>query len=59
MSYEVFGEPDDPPRCCCGHASDEHGGDDEFPGSSACGVTGCDCIAYEANWDHGAEDDYE
>lgn len=46
--------------CTCGHAEDEHGGDEEFPGSTACaGMTQdnddsgdailvpCDCICYE------------
>lgn len=33
--------------CTCGHAHDEHGGDEEYPGSTACTVPGCDCIAYE------------
>jgi hypothetical protein len=34
--------------CTCGHAPEEHGHDDEYPGSTAC--TECeDCIAYEAD----------
>lgn len=37
----------DNPNCCCGHVLDEHGGDDEYPGSMACNVEGCDCCAYE------------
>lgn len=34
--------------CQCGHAPEEHGGDPNYPGSTACQVEGCDCIAYEA-----------
>lgn len=41
--------------CTCGHADDEHGGDPIFPGSTACNVEGCDCIAYE----EGDEEDRE
>jgi hypothetical protein len=26
---------------------DEHGGDSDYPGSTACSVDGCDCIAFE------------
>lgn len=33
--------------CHCGHAVEEHGGDPAHPGSTACTVDGCDCIAYE------------
>jgi hypothetical protein len=37
-------------QCVCGHArEDEHGNDPKYPGSSACNVEGCDCIAYEWN----------
>ena len=35
--------------CQCGHAVEEHGHDPEYPGSTACSVEGCDCIAYEAD----------
>jgi len=41
--------------CVCGHAVEEHGGDPLYPGSTACQVAGCDCIAYEK--DEGDEDD--
>ena len=34
-------------NCTCGHTEEEHGGDSEYPGSSACSVEGCDCIAFE------------
>lgn len=34
--------------CTCDHVLDEHGGDPEYPGSTACNVTGCDCIAFES-----------
>lgn len=43
--------------CVCGDAKDEHGHDPEHPGSTACAVEGCDCIAYEADED--AEEDEE
>lgn len=33
--------------CECGHALEEHGMDPKYPGSTACSVEGCDCIAYE------------
>lgn len=33
--------------CTCGHSPEEHGGDAEHPGSTACTVAGCDCIAYD------------
>jgi hypothetical protein len=41
-------------NCHCGHADDEHyepGEDKKYPGSTACTVEGCDCIAYEENDD--------
>jgi hypothetical protein len=31
--------------CTCGHAPEDHGGDKENPGSTAC--VECECIAYE------------
>lgn len=34
--------------CTCDHVEDEHGDDQEFPGSTKCNVTGCDCVAFEA-----------
>lgn len=37
-------------RCVCGHDQEDHGHDDEFPGSTAC--TECeDCVAFEATED--------
>jgi hypothetical protein len=39
------------PACTCGHAAEEHGNDKKFPGSTACSVPGCPCIAYEADGD--------
>lgn len=36
-----------PEACACDHAPDEHGRDLEYPGSTACEIGGCDCIAYE------------
>jgi len=33
--------------CACGHAPEEHGHVPGYPGSTACTVEGCDCIAYE------------
>lgn len=42
------------PACVCGHAPEEHGDDPKYPGSTACQVEGCDCIAYEA----GEEEDH-
>jgi hypothetical protein len=34
--------------CTCGDAPEEHGRDTTYPGSTACTVDGCGCIAYEA-----------
>ncbi len=39
--------------CTCEHVEDEHGGDPEFPGSTACTIDGCECLAYE---DDGEDD---
>ena len=40
--------------CVCGGASEDHGRDPEYPGSTAC--THCtDCIAYEADPGAGSE----
>jgi hypothetical protein len=39
--------------CTCGDDEDDHGNDDEYPGSTACNVDDCECIAFEA----GEEDD--
>ena len=33
--------------CTCGHEYDEHGGDPDFPGSSACNAEDCDCGSYD------------
>jgi len=33
--------------CTCGHIFDEHGGDDDHPGSTACNVDDCDCICFD------------
>lgn len=33
--------------CTCGHAEEEHGHDPKYPGSTACQVEECDCIAFE------------
>jgi hypothetical protein len=41
--------------CHCGHVEDEHGHDPKYPGSSACQVEGCGCIAYERNHNAPAE----
>lgn len=35
--------------CECGDVEDEHGGDPDHPGSSACNVEGCGCVAFEAS----------
>ncbi len=35
--------------CHCGHVDEEHGGNDEFPGSTECGADDCDCVCFE--WD--------
>jgi hypothetical protein len=40
---------DDTAECTCGHVKDEHGGDEEYPGSTACNVDECDCTAFEAD----------
>lgn len=31
--------------CACGHVKDEHGGDRQYPGSSACQI--CSCVAFD------------
>jgi hypothetical protein len=31
----------------CGHSEEEHGHDPDYPGSSACTVEDCDCVAYD------------
>jgi hypothetical protein len=35
--------------CTCGDSTEEHGRDSAHPGSTACTVEGCGCIAYEAD----------
>ena len=35
--------------CICGHSIEEHGRDPNYPGSTACSIEGCGCIAYEEN----------
>jgi hypothetical protein len=40
-----------PTTCTCGHEEDEHGGDPQYPGSSACNVDDCDCLSYEEDDD--------
>lgn len=40
--------------CHCGHVQDEHGDDPEYPGSTACSIEGCDCIAFEKNPEAGS-----
>lgn len=40
--------------CVCGHDKDEHGGDPEYPGSTACNDETCHCIAFE-DGDTGSE----
>lgn len=34
--------------CTCGDVFDEHGFESKYPGSTACQVKGCGCIAFEA-----------
>jgi hypothetical protein len=43
--------------CTCGHAPEEHGGDPKHPGSTACQIEGCDCIAYDEEEGDGWEDE--
>jgi len=33
--------------CTCGHMKDEHGQDPKYPGSTACSIEKCKCIAFE------------
>lgn len=42
---------DDDAICTCGHVGDEHGHDKKHPGSTACNVDGCKCIAFELDPD--------
>lgn len=44
MSYRMSSAPE---ACTCGHAPEEHGHDPKFPGSTACTIKGCDCIAFD------------
>ena len=41
--------------CTCGHVEDEHGGDPDYPGSSKCKVTDCDCTCFEEDADEDTE----
>lgn len=34
-------------QCMCGHVEDEHGHDPDYPGSTACTIKGCDCVAFD------------
>jgi hypothetical protein len=43
--------------CTCGHVYDEHGGNSEYPGSSACNVDDCDCACFEACNDYDDDGD--
>lgn len=43
--------------CTCGDAPEEHGRDAAYPGSTACTVEGCGCIAYEADRESSADDE--
>lgn len=46
VGRELIGpEPDAP--CACGDVFDEHGRDPAHPGSTACTVEGCGCVAFE------------
>lgn len=36
-------------QCVCGHHLDEHGGDQEYPGSTKCQVEDCDCLCFDAD----------
>jgi len=42
--------------CTCGHVFDEHGGDPEYPGSSACTIDECDCTCFEEDEESRDED---
>ena len=33
--------------CSCGDVRDEHGGDPDYPASTACACEGCGCVAFE------------
>lgn len=33
--------------CYCGHCRDDHGHDPKYPGSMACQMDDCDCIAFD------------
>lgn len=45
--------------CTCGHSIEEHGGDPEYPGSTACKEDDCDCCAYEADEADEADEDVD
>lgn len=42
--------------CECGHAIEEHGHDPKYPGSTACQVEGCECIAWEPGEDEDGDE---
>ena len=44
---QVIG-PTEEKDCACGHVGEEHGHDPKYPGSTACNVEGCDCVAFDA-----------
>lgn len=43
--------------CTCGHEQDEHGGDIDYPGSSACNIDDCDCDCFEDDGEDHDEDE--
>lgn len=45
--------------CFCGHIWDEHGGDPEYPGSTACTVKDCPCITFDHDTEAGQENGQE
>lgn len=38
-------------NCTCGHHFEEHGGDPDYPGSTACNIEDCDCTCFEPDLD--------
>lgn len=58
------------PLCTCGDADDEHGGDEKFPGSTACIFNDpntakeadrevCECVAFEAAPDDDGDHNFD
>jgi hypothetical protein len=41
--------------CVCGHAKEDHGYNQDYPGSTEC--LECECFAYEANEDDDMDGD--